>query len=100
MELKKKRDELLGKIRAATDEDEKKKLKEELEEVISDKFDLLVKRKQIAYEQLLKKLEELKEDIKKSEAEVEKWKDAKFKNESVKARVEELMSRTEKFKWD
>lgn len=98
LELKGKRDKLLGKIRAATDEDEKKKLSKQLAEVVSSRFDLIVKRKQIAYEQLRKELEELKERVRQSEAEVEKWKEVK--DEKVKERVEKLVSRTEKFKWD
>ena len=99
LELKNRRDKLLRKIRAASD-DEKRELVKELEGVASSRFDLIVKRKQIEYEQLLKKLEKLKERVKQSEAEVEKWKDVKFKNENVKARVEELVSGTEKFKWN
>ncbi len=95
--LKRKRDELLRKIGAAS-EDEKKELVKELEKVVSSRFDLIVKRKQIRYEQLRKELEKLKEQVKKSEAEVGKWKEAK--GEKVRERVEELISRTEKFKWD
>ncbi len=100
LELKNKRNTLLGKIRSAPDEDQKQKLTKELEQIVSSRFDLIVKRRQIAYEQLRRKLEKLKDQVKKSEAELEKQKDDKFKNESVKARLEELISRTEKFKWD
>ena len=97
LELKGKRDKLLRKIRAASD-DERAELTEELKEVIGSRFDLIVKRKQIAYEQLRKKLEELKEQVKQSEAEVEKSKE--FKDEKVKERLEKLISRTERFNWD
>lgn len=99
MELKEQRNELLREIKTAAD-DERKKLVEELEEVVSARFDLIVKRKQIRYEQLLEKLEQLKQEVKESEAEVDKWKDAELKSENVKARVEELLSRTERFEWD
>ena len=68
--------------------------------VVSSRFDLIVKRKQIEYEQLRNRLEKLKKEVEQREAEVEKWKDAKFKNESVKARLEELVSGAEKFQWD
>lgn len=98
LELKEKRGELLKKIKAAKD-DEKKKLVEELEETVSSRFDLILRKKLIEYENLLKKLEKLKERVKQSEAEVKKWKAAKFKKENVKARVEELVSETERFKW-
>ena len=94
--LKDKRNKLLRKIGAAS-EDEKKELAGELEELVSSRFDLIVKRKQITHEQLRKELEELKERVKKSEAEVEKWKE--MKGEKVKERLEELIGRTEKFDW-
>ena len=100
LELKKERDKLLRKIRAATDDDKKKKLVKKLEEVVDSRFDLIVKRKQIRYEMTSKRLEKLREQVKQSKAEVEKWKDAKFKNENVKARLEELTSKIESFKWD
>jgi len=100
LELKKQRNQLVRKIRAASDKGEKKKLVKNLEEAISSRFDLIVRRKQVEYEQLRKKLRKLREQVKQSEAEVEKWKDDKFKKENVKARLEELVSRTEKFKWD
>ncbi len=96
--LKQQRDKLLEEIKNASD-DEREKLVEELKGVISNRFDLIVKRKQIEYEQLLEKLEELKKEVKQREAKVEKWKDAKFKNESVKTRLEELVSKTDEFRW-
>jgi len=71
--LKQQRDALLEKLETAGG-DEKQELIAELEEVVSSRFDLIVERKQIEYEQLLKRLEKLKEKVKQSEAEVEKWK--------------------------
>jgi uncharacterized protein YjbJ (UPF0337 family) len=97
LELKSKRDKLLGKIRAAGG-GEKEELVKELKNVVSSRFDLIVKRKQITYEQLRKELEELKERVKESESEVEKWKE--LKGEKVKERLGELIGRTEKFNWD
>jgi len=98
LELKEKRDRLLRRIRASKSEKDKKKLITQLEEVVSSRFDLIVREKQIAYEQLLKQLEELKKQIEESQAEVDKLMD--FKTENVKARVEGLIRRTRKFKWD
>ena len=100
LELKEKRDELLVQIKAGVSEDEKKELVKELEEVLGQRFDLIVKRKQIEYENLLKKLAELQERVEESEAQVEKWKEAEFKETSVKGRVEELVGKAEKFRWD
>lgn len=99
LELKEKRDKLLRKIRAASDDNEKKEMAKQLEEVVSSRFDLIVKRKQIEYEQMLKKLDKLKKRVEESESKVEKWKDAEFKNDSIKARLEELVGETDKFRW-
>jgi len=100
LQLRREQDKLLGKIKDAATEKEKKLLSEELEKTVSSRFDFIVKRKQIEYEMLLKRLEKLKEDVKKSESTVEKWKDQKFKNDAVKSRIEELLSQSEKFQWD
>lgn len=96
--LKQQRDELLEEIKTAG-EDERGELVEELEKVISRRFDLIVERKQIEYEQLLEKLERLKKEVEQKEAKVGKWKDAEFKNKSVKARLEELVGKTDEFRW-
>jgi len=100
LELKKKRDKLLRGIRRATDDNEKKELGRQLEEVVSDRFDLIVRRKQIEYKRLLNQLEKLRKRVEKSEAEVEKWKDPQLKSKNVNSRIEELTSRKEEFKWD
>jgi uncharacterized protein YukE len=99
-ELKEQRGSLLSRIKDATDEKEKQRLIKELEGVVSARFDLVVKRTQIRYEQLSKKLERLKKELKQKEAQVEKWKDPKFKKQNVKARLEKLLSETEKFRWE
>jgi hypothetical protein len=99
LELKEQRNKLLRKIKTAND-DEREKLVKELQDVVSARFDLIVKRKQIRYEQLLEKLEKLREEVEQNEVEVDKWKDTKFKNKNIKVRIEELLSRTEKFDWD
>ena len=98
LELKEKRDRLLRRIRASKSEKDKKKLITQLEEVVSSRFDLMVREKQIAYKRLLKRLEELKKRVEESQAEVDKLMDVKFKTENVKTRVEELIRRT--IKWD
>lgn len=100
-ELKKERNELVEKIKAASDEGKKKKLNRELEEVLSKRFDALVKWKQIEYELLLERLERLKEEIKKSKVNIKKWKNGKFKEENIKAHIKELLSpeKDKKFRW-
>jgi len=100
LELKGKRVKLLRKIRTAKDDGEKKELTAQLKEVVSSRFDLLVRRKQVEYEQLLRKLEKLKEEVEKRGAEVQKWNDPKIKDDNVKMRVDELLSERKKFRWD
>jgi ribosomal protein L29 len=100
MELKGKRAELLKQIKATTDEKQKKELTAELEQIVAQQFDLIVKRKQMAYEDLTKKLEELKKEVDQRKAEVEKWKNADFKKQQVKQRVNELINEAEKFEWE
>jgi len=98
LELKMKRGKLLRMIKAETDENQKEKLVKELKEVVSNRFDLIIKRKQMRYEQMSEDLERLKKEVAKKSAEIEKWKENK--EEKVKEHLEELMSRTEKFEWD
>ena len=99
-ELKEKRDALLKKIRAAKVEDEKKNLVLQLKEVTRSRYDLIVRQKEITYEQLLKRLEELKQQVNKSKDEITKWKDPKFKDENVNNHVEYLMKGLPRFRWD
>ncbi len=98
LELKEQRAELLEEIESASDK-EKEALMEELKEVVSRRFDLIVKRKELEYEQLRKKVAELQEHVDKSEAKMEKWRDAKFKSESIESRVKELLGNSDEFKW-
>ena len=98
--LKERRVELLRQIKATTDEKQKKELTGELEQVVGQQFDLIVRRKEIAYEGLAKKLAELQTEVEQKKAEVEKWKSKDFKNEQVKQRVKELINETEKFEWE
>jgi hypothetical protein len=100
LELRSQRNRLIRKIRAEENQDEKDKLAEELEEVLSKRFDIILQRKQIAYEQLSEKLEKLKEEVKKSKASIEKWNDPKLKDEKVKTRLKELVSGEGKFRWE
>jgi hypothetical protein len=100
MELRCKRTELLKQIRATMDEKQKKTLTTELEQIVGQQFDLIVKRKQMAYEDLTKKLADLQKEVNQRKAEVEKWKGKDFKSQKVKERVTELLNEKEKFEWD
>jgi len=70
LELKERRAELLRAIKVAKSEKEKKELTGQLQEVVSRRYDLIVKQKEIAYERLLRWLKELQNRIKKSRAEI------------------------------
>jgi hypothetical protein len=98
LELRQQQDKLLEEIEAAGDKD-KEALIKDLKEVVNNRFDVIVERKQIEYEQLIEKLETLKKDVEQRKAKMEKWKDAQFKEDSVKARIEELLGKSNKFTW-
>jgi len=100
LRLQKSRDQLLGKINAAKSRSEKKKLTEELEEVVGNRYDLIVARKQIAYARLLKWLEELQNRIKESRADIRKAQDAKVKTANIKERTQELLEQKKGFNWN
>jgi hypothetical protein len=100
MELKDRRAELLKQIRATTDDKQKKALTTELEQIVGQQFDLIVKRKEMAYEDLTKKLADLKKEVDLRKTEVEKWKGKDYKSQKVKERVTELLNEKEKFEWD
>lgn len=98
--LQKRRDQLMSKIHATKDQSEKNKLTDELEEVVGHRYDLIVRRKQIAYERLLKWLEELQNRINDSRAEILKAQDPKVKAENVKKRIQELLEEKKGFDWN
>ena len=100
MELRNKRTELLKQISTTTDEKQKKTLTTELEQIVGQQFDLIVKRKQMAYEDLTKKLADLQKEVNQKKTEAEKWKSKDFKSQKVKERVTELLNEKEKFEWD
>jgi hypothetical protein len=100
LELRQRQGELLREIKAAKSDSQKKELAAGLEDVVSRRFDLIVKRKEIMYERLLKWLEELKNRVKESKVEINKWKDKEFKAENVKQRLKDLTEGTLRFEWD
>lgn len=97
-ELRNKSFELLRKIKATTNEAEKRKLTAELEDVVSDRFDVILQRKQMEYDRLRQEIERLQEEVKEGEIQLEKWK--ANKPDRIKERVNELLTRTEKFEWE
>lgn len=100
LKLKKREDDLVGKIKATKDQKEKERLDAELEQVTGNRYDLILRRKQITYEWLLKRLEELQNRVKDSRAEMLKFQDPKVKTENVKQRKKDLLEKKEGFRWD
>jgi DNA repair exonuclease SbcCD ATPase subunit len=97
LELKKDRTELLEKIQTARGK-QRKDLIEKLEDVVNSRFDLIVRKKQLRYEYLIRRLERLQKEIKQRKTEVEKLKNKKAR--FIKERLEELTSKAEKIDWD
>ncbi|MGD2095076.1 MAG: hypothetical protein PVH77_08735 [Phycisphaerales bacterium] len=102
MELEERQDVLVSQIKAAKNEDEKQNLTAKLQEVVGAKYDLIIRRKQIAYEQLLKRLEEIQREINISREEISKWKNEELKKENVEIRLKDLLERgrPRRFRWD
>ena len=101
MELNQQRNKLAREIRTTEDEKEKQKLTKQLKGLLNEKFDLVLKRKELELEQLQKRLEQLKKQLKKNQENIEKWKDSKFKEQKIKERLERLTTgKKEEFRWD
>lgn len=101
LRLQKRRDQLLGKINTTKSRREKEQLTKELEDVVGLRYDIIVRRKQMAYEWLLKRLEELQNRVRESRVEIQKAQDAKVKAENIKNRTKELLAeKKHEFPWD
>ena len=87
-------------IRSEKSDAKKQALGMELQDVIAKRYDLIVRRKEIAYEQLLKKLNELQNQVRESKDEIATWRDPKIKQENVRRRIQDLTENKVRFKWD
>jgi hypothetical protein len=99
VKLQKRRDDLIARIKATKNERRQKRLQSELQEVVGLRYDLIVRRKQMAYEWLLKRLEALQNRIKESRAEILKAQDPEVKKENIKKRTQELLEEKKGFPW-
>ena len=98
LELKNQRDKLVGRIRASRDKKKTKKLAAELEDIVGQRFDLIIKRKQLEYERLRGRLKRLQSEVERKEAELQKNIDRK--PQEVKERIEELLKKSEGIEWE
>ena len=99
LELEERQELLVKKIKATKSERGKKKLMSQLEEVVGNKYDLIIRKKQIAYESLLKRLVDLQIELNENRDEIDKWKDENIKIQNVKERMKELIEKSRKFPW-
>ncbi|NOR66807.1 MAG: hypothetical protein GQ528_05580 [Woeseiaceae bacterium] len=100
IKLKERSEYLVRKIKAAKSERDKKRLAAQLERVLSDRYDLIVRRKQKAYERLLHWLEGLQKRIETSKAEIIRAKKREVRTENIKQRMETLLEGTKGFNWN
>jgi hypothetical protein len=100
LRLRKRGDELYRQLRKERSEAKKQQLGTELQEVVALRYDLIVRRKEIAYEQLLRRLDELQKQVRESKDEITNYKDARVKQENVRQRVQALTENKVRFKWD
>lgn len=91
LRLQDRRDYLVGKIKRAKSEQEKERLVAQLQRVLSDRYDLIVILKERAYERLLRRLERVQKDIKKSRDEIEEAKKKQIKDENIRQRTKTLL---------
>ncbi|MDH4202148.1 MAG: hypothetical protein OEV87_04580 [Phycisphaerae bacterium] len=97
LDLQKRRDALLLQIRIASKE-QQPELIEELGSVVSQRFDTIVVEKQLQYQWLRKRLNDLTKKVETRAKELESLN--KNKKKAVQDRMNELMERTEKVNWD
>ena len=97
IEIKSQEQKILDQISATTDESQKKKLTEELQTLVSKRFDVIVAQKQLRYQTLNKRLEEMKKEVQKQQADLGKLKGKK--DDEVKKRLDSLINKTEEITW-
>ncbi|MBN2181266.1 MAG: hypothetical protein JW715_05080 [Sedimentisphaerales bacterium] len=90
LQLTERESELLKRIKSTDSEEEKSMLMAQLEDLEGDRYDLIVRRKQIAYELLLKRLQALQNEVKASIEDINKSMDEEVKANTVKERMKEL----------
>lgn len=100
LRLRERRDYLLRRIKNEKDDKKRKELIAKLQEVIGDRYDLNIRRNEIAYARLLKRIEDLKKKIRESRDEIAEYRQEKVRKENIKERMEDLLKEIKKFKWN
>ncbi|MCK4959969.1 MAG: hypothetical protein KAT00_11230 [Planctomycetes bacterium] len=96
LELLRHRDELLKSLEKAP-EAKRKKLRMQLAEVVADRFDLIIHKKQLRYDELSSRIEEMQKKVRAQRAELNTLKQGK--NKAIEARIAELTGQSEKITW-
>ncbi len=91
--------QLQQKIENSKDEAKKKELIDELKNVLGKKYDVLIAKKQLAYDSLKIRLENLKKQLERSEEKIKNWKSAETKELNIKQRLEEILNNDHEFTW-
>lgn len=100
VKLQNRQDELVAKIKTTNNKQTEQKLTTELEGVVALRYDVILRRRQMAFERLLKRLEDLRNQLRESRKEIQKYQDPKTKEENIKQRVRELLEEKKKSLWD
>jgi hypothetical protein len=97
VKLQKRQDELVAKIKSTRHKAQEERFTAELEEVVGLRYDVILRRRQMAYEWLLKRIEDLRSRLRESRNDIIKYQDPKTKEENVKQRVKDLLEEKKDF---
>jgi hypothetical protein len=99
LELKMKRNELLEAYKNTDDEKAREEIAKQLQSVVSQRFDVLIEKKQYRYKKLQERLEQLQKQLENGKAELDKWQQEK--DAQVSTRVKDLLTeKDDQFHWD
>jgi len=98
VDLLERRAEIIAAIQKAEDQKSKDKLSEELKTVVEARFDLILKKRQMRFDELKERLTQLQAEIKKQEADLDTL--SAQRDTQVQKRVEELLTEDKEIKWD
>lgn len=95
--LQKQRDDLLRELRG-TEGAKREQLIKDLKRLVSKRFDLIIRKKTLQYQELEERLKRLQKELEKRQAEVQKLQNNK--EQAVEEHVKDLTTQAEKINWD
>ncbi|ARN56752.1 hypothetical protein [Sedimentisphaera salicampi] len=98
LELKERRDQITKQLRSCEDEQEKKELKNELRDIVSMRFNVILEKRRLKLEDLKEKLKQIEKEINKQQNDLETLDDQR--DSLIKSRMEELVEESKKQKVD